>query len=44
VPIGDEWTRPWARLEENLIKMILRRAARLSVDWAPWLEVYASRE
>jgi SAM-dependent methyltransferase len=44
VPIGDEWTRPWARLEETLIKKALRRAARLSVDWAPWFEVYAIRD
>ena len=36
VPIADKWTRPWARVEEMLIK----RAMRLS-GMAPWFEVYA---
>jgi SAM-dependent methyltransferase len=44
VPIADEWTRPWARVEESLIKRALATAARLGLDWAPWFEVYARRD
>lgn len=39
VPIGDRWTRPWARLEERAVKRLLAITAR--GDSAPWLEVYA---
>ena len=35
VPTADEWTRPWARLEERALK-------RLTRPWMPWFEVYAS--
>jgi SAM-dependent methyltransferase len=42
VPIADEWTRPWARAEERIIKVLLRLAAR-GADWAPWFELYARR-
>lgn len=41
VPIADEWTRPWARVEERLLKGALRAAARLVPDGAPWFEIYA---
>jgi SAM-dependent methyltransferase len=44
VPIGDEWTRAWGRLEERLIKGVMRLAARRNVHRAPWFELYASRE
>lgn len=43
VPIGDEWTRTWARFEERLIKGVMRVVARRNVDRAPWFELYASR-
>jgi len=44
VPIGDEWTRRWARLEERLVKRLGSFAARVPVRdrvMAPWVEVYA---
>jgi SAM-dependent methyltransferase len=44
VPIADEWTRPWARVEESLIKRGLGAAASARLDWAPWFEVYARRD
>ena len=44
VPTADEWTRPWARVEESLIKRILGVAARARLQWAPWFEVYARRD
>ena len=34
VPTADEWTRPWARVEERLVKPITRLLS-------PWFEVYA---
>lgn len=34
VPTADEWTRPWAALEERAFKPVTRR-------WTPWFEVYA---
>lgn len=34
VPIADAWTRPWAKLEERIVKGVTRAAA-------PWFEVYA---
>jgi len=43
VPIADEWTRPWARFEERLVKRTLGIAARRRPRWAPWIEVYAQR-
>lgn len=36
VPTTDEWTRPWARIEERIIRPMMRR-------WAPWFEVYARK-
>lgn len=44
VPIGDEWTRRWARREEMLIKRLMTTVARRRTAWAPWIEVYARRE
>ena len=43
VPTADAWTRPWARLEETLMKWILSAPARLRAGWAPWFELYATR-
>lgn len=42
VPTADAWTRPWARLEEMLMKRVIAASARLRVGWAPWFEVYAT--
>jgi SAM-dependent methyltransferase len=36
VPTADEWTRPWARVEERLLKPLTK-------PWAPWFEMYARR-
>lgn len=36
VKTADEWTRPWARIEERLIKPILK-------SFAPWFEMYARK-
>lgn len=41
VPIADEYTRPWARAEERVLKLALRALAHRSLSWAPWFEVYA---
>jgi hypothetical protein len=43
VPISDEWTKPWARVEETLIKRTLGAVAALGEVAAPWFEVYARR-
>jgi SAM-dependent methyltransferase len=43
VPIGDEWTRRWARLEEIAIKRVQALAAKRRPWLAPWFEVYARR-
>lgn len=40
VPTSDRWTRPWARVEERIVKTVGRRLAR-DPDRAPWFEVYA---
>ena len=34
VPTADEWTRPWARVEERLLRPLTRVSK-------PWLEIYA---
>ncbi len=39
VPTSDEWTRPWATLEERVVKSILRPLGRLGV--MPWIEMLA---
>ena len=44
VPVADEHTRRWARMEERAVKGVLRalRSLRLTPATAsPWLEVYA---
>ncbi|HEY2378923.1 MAG TPA: methyltransferase domain-containing protein [Gemmatimonadaceae bacterium] len=43
VPIADEWTRPWASLEEKLVKRALGFVAGRRPRWAPWIELYARR-
>ena len=43
VPTADEWTKPWARYEETLIKHLVSAVARRRTRWAPWIEVYANR-
>ena len=43
VPTADEWTRPWARLEEMVVKGVLAVGAAVGARWAPWFEVYARR-
>jgi len=43
VPIADEWTRPWARVEEMLIKRAIRAVTVLGPTRAPWFEVYGRR-
>lgn len=43
VPIADEWTKSWARIEETLIKRTLGAVASLGEVAAPWFEVYARR-
>jgi SAM-dependent methyltransferase len=42
VPISDEWTRPWARLEERATKRALLGAIQIGAT-PPWVEVYARR-
>jgi SAM-dependent methyltransferase len=44
VPIADEWTKRWARIEERTIKRALVAGARSDVRRAPWFEVYAVRQ
>lgn len=44
VPIGDEWTRGWAKVEEKFVKGLGAFAARMPVRdrvMAPWIEAYA---
>lgn len=41
VPIADEWTRPWAAVEERLIKQLDGLVARAETGHAPWIELYA---
>lgn len=41
--LGDAWTRPWARVEERIVKGFARWAARRDPDVAPWFELYARR-
>jgi len=44
VPIGDRWTRRWARVEERVVKTVLRgtaRSSRLGRRYSPWIEAYA---
>ena len=39
VTVADEWTRPWAAVEEQAVKAALKAVA--SVAPAPWFELYA---
>lgn len=39
VPISDEWTRPWAAMEERTLKRMLRISSPLLPS--PWFELYA---
>jgi len=41
--LADEWTRPWARVEELVFKHLLRSGARYDPAVAPWFELYARR-
>ncbi|MFI5229813.1 MAG: class I SAM-dependent methyltransferase, partial [Gemmatimonadales bacterium] len=43
VPTSDEWTRPWARVEERIVKRLLGLSARRHAAHAPWFEAYARR-
>ena len=43
VPISDEWTKSWARIEETLIKRTVGTIAALGEIAAPWFELYAKR-
>jgi hypothetical protein len=43
VPISDEWTKTWARIEETLVKRVIGAAAALGGMSAPWFELYARR-
>lgn len=42
VRTSDEWTRPWAAVEERVVKSLLRPLARLGVR--PWLEMYGCKK
>jgi SAM-dependent methyltransferase len=41
VPTSDEWTRPWARVEERVVKAAILAGGR-SARRLPWFETYAS--
>lgn len=41
VPLADEWTRPWAAVEERAAKGVMRAVGRARAGAAPWIEVYA---
>ena len=41
VPLADEWTLPWARLEERITRRLTGLAVRRRPDAAPWFEVFA---
>jgi SAM-dependent methyltransferase len=43
VPTADEWTRPWARWEERMVKRAIAMVAHARPAWAPWLEVFARK-
>ncbi|MGH7618101.1 MAG: class I SAM-dependent methyltransferase [Gemmatimonadaceae bacterium] len=44
VRTSDEWTRPWARWEERVVKRMIAMTVRLEAAWAPWFEVFATRD
>lgn len=41
VPLADEWTRPWARLEERITRRVTELAVRGRAGVAPWFEAFA---
>ncbi len=44
VPIADEWTRPWARIEERIVKQLGSTVDAVHTSdhpLAPWIELYA---
>jgi SAM-dependent methyltransferase len=43
VPISDEWTRGWARVEEIAVKAAMRFVAHRIPNEAPWIEMYGRR-
>ena len=43
VPTADEWTRPWAKIEERLVKLGIKAVGR-SPEASPWFEMYATRD
>jgi len=43
VPIADEFTKTWARIEETLVKRAIGAAAALGGISSPWFEVYGRR-
>ena len=47
VPVADRWTRPWAKVEERLVKRVgsvAARSARGDRPMAAWFELYARRD
>jgi 2-polyprenyl-3-methyl-5-hydroxy-6-metoxy-1,4-benzoquinol methylase len=40
-PLADDWTRPWARLEERIIRPLTGLGVRCKAEAAPWFEVVA---
>lgn len=43
VPTADEWTQPWARWEERVVKSALRELSNHDADTAPWFEMYLTK-
>jgi 2-polyprenyl-3-methyl-5-hydroxy-6-metoxy-1,4-benzoquinol methylase len=41
VPLADQWTRPWARVEERITRRITELAVRRQPHAAPWFEAFA---
>ncbi len=42
VPTADAWTRRWARIEERLVKRLIRGFGGPAARSAPWFEIYAT--
>jgi SAM-dependent methyltransferase len=43
VATGDQWTRPWARAEQQVVRAATALVARRSANRAPWFETFAHR-
>jgi hypothetical protein len=46
VPIADEWTRPWAAVEERVLKRLGKMVVRFNTNdrvFTPWFELYCRR-